>query len=112
MVLPLFAIATELLLFLSLLKFLPQARWMGGIVLDARQDHAVGFHADSHEGEPLLGRVGRSLTDLRPAGIVELEGRRLDVVTAGGYIERGVLVKVIEIKGNRVVVERTETGEA
>ena len=101
-----------LALFLSLLKFLPQARWMGGIVLDARQDHAVGFHADSHEGEPLLGKVGRSLTDLRPAGIVELEGRRLDVITAGNYIERGALVKVIEIKGNRVVVERSETGEA
>lgn len=104
--------AVTVALFLALLKFLPQARWMGGIVLESRQDHAVGYHADSHEGEPLLGKVGVSLTDLRPAGIIELEGRRLDVITPGNYIERGAMVKVIEIKGNRVVVERTETGEA
>ncbi len=72
----------------------------------------IGYHADSHEGEPLLGKVGRSLTDLRPAGVIELEGRRLDVITSGDYIARGAQVKVIEIKGNRVVVERLETGEA
>jgi membrane-bound serine protease (ClpP class) len=104
--------AVTLVLFLSLLRFLPQARWMGAIVLEDRQDHAVGFHADSHEGEPLLGKRGRSLSDLRPAGIIELEGRRLDVITAGDYIERGALVEVIEIKANRIVVARADTGEA
>ena len=101
-----------LILFLSLLKYLPQARWMGGIVLETRQDHAVGFHADQHEGEPLVGKIGHCLSDLRPAGVIELEGRRLDVVTTGDYVDRGSRVKVIKISGNRVVVEPLESGEA
>jgi len=103
--------AVTLALFLGLLRFLPQARWMGAIVLEDRQDHAVGFHADRHEGEPLLGKVGRSLSDLRPAGVVEIEGRRLDVISSGDYIARGALVKVIEVKANRIVVELAESGE-
>lgn len=104
--------AATLALFLALLRFLPQARWMGAIVLEDRQDHAVGFHADRHEGEPLLGKRGRCLSDLRPAGVVEIEGRRLDVISSGNYIARGALVTVIEIKANRIVVELAESGEA
>lgn len=104
--------AVTLALFLALLRFLPQARWMGAIVLEDRQDHAVGFHADRHEGEPLLGKRGHCLSDLRPAGVVEIEGRRLDVISSGDYIARGALVTVIEIKANRIVVELAESGEA
>ncbi|MBM4118348.1 hypothetical protein FJ251_11530 [bacterium] len=104
--------AVTLALFLGLLRFLPQARWMGAIVLEDRQDHAVGFHADRHEGEPLLGKRGHCLSDLRPAGVVEIEGRRLDVISSGDYIARGALVTVIEIKANRIVVELAESGEA
>ena len=43
---------------------------------------------------------------LRPAGIAEIDGRRIDVVSDGEMIEPSVTVRVIQVEGNRVVVER------
>lgn len=100
------------ILFLVLLKYLPQARWMGGIVLEARQVHDAGYHADQYEGEELLEKIGVCLTDLRPSGTVEIEGRRLDVITSGDYVDAGCRVRVIELRGNRMVVEACKDGEA
>jgi len=57
------------------------------------------------DGEAVVGATGRAATDLRPAGTVEFEGRTLDVVTQGEWIEHGSPVKVIEVRGSRIVVE-------
>ncbi len=53
------------------------------------------------------GRTGAAHTPLRPAGIAEIDGARLNVVTEGDYIEAGAPVKVERVEGNRVVVART-----
>ena len=50
------------------------------------------------------GKEGESATDLRPAGVAVVEGRRLDVVTAGEMIPRGARVRVVKVEGNRIVV--------
>lgn len=50
------------------------------------------------------GKTGVSCTTLRPAGIAEIEGVRLNVVTEGDYIEAGTAVKVTNVEGNRIVV--------
>ncbi len=55
--------------------------------------------------ELLLGKDGVAVTNLRPAGIAEIEERRTDVVTGGEMIDKGVQVKVVAVEGNRVVVE-------
>jgi len=94
-----------LVLFVLLLRYLPQVRWMGHIVLSDSQQHSAGFHADQHEGRFSPGMIGHCMTDLRPAGTMEIEGKRVDVITAGEYIDEGARVRIVEIKGNRVVVE-------
>jgi membrane-bound serine protease (ClpP class) len=45
-----------------------------------------------------------TLTPLRPAGIIDVEGVRLDVLTRGEFIEKGKEVKIIDIVGSRIVV--------
>lgn len=55
----------------------------------------------------LLGRVGRTTTDLRPAGIARINDSLVDVVSDGTYIESGSWVVVSQVEGNRVVVHRT-----
>ena len=66
----------------------------------------------------LLGKVGEALSSLRPGGFALIDGRRIDVVTQGGMVEKGDAVEVVEIEGNRVVVvkssvvESSETTEA
>lgn len=53
----------------------------------------------------LMGKTGTVLTQLRPAGIVEVEGIRIDAVSDGTFIEQGATVRVVEVHGNRIVVE-------
>lgn len=52
----------------------------------------------------LLGQTGVALTDLRPSGVVEIDKRRVDVTTEGGYIAHGSVVEVVRVEGNRVTV--------
>jgi membrane-bound serine protease (ClpP class) len=52
----------------------------------------------------LEGHVGVALTALRPSGAAEIDGRRVDVVTDGQFIDAGRRVKVVSVEGARVVV--------
>lgn len=52
----------------------------------------------------LRGRYGIALSDLRPSGVADLEGRRVDVVTSGEWVGRGSRLEVIKVEGHRVVV--------
>lgn len=58
----------------------------------------------------LEGTEGVALTPLRPAGMARLAGRRVDVVSRGELIEEGAPVRVLEVRGNRVVVARVQDG--
>ncbi len=60
----------------------------------------------------LLGASGAVLTALRPAGTIEVDGRRLDAVAQGAFIEKGGTVRVVEVHGNRIVVERWDEPRA
>ena len=48
------------------------------------------------------------MTPLRPSGTAVINGRRVDVVTEGGMIERNTPVKVVAIEGMRVVVRAVD----
>jgi membrane-bound serine protease (ClpP class) len=65
----------------------------------------AGSHADSHEvGQVKVGEAGTAATFLRPAGKARFGSRAIDVVSEGGFIEKGAKVKILAIKGNRVIV--------
>jgi len=106
------AFALTVLLFFLLLRYLPASRWMHGIVLNESQRHEQGFHADSHEDLSLLGEDGRAYSDLRPAGIIEIGGRRYDAITPGNYIDKGTSIRVVEVEANRIVVDLASTAES
>jgi len=52
------------------------------------------------------GDQGVAMTPLRPSGQVKIGTEVVDVVTEGEFIERGAMVTVSEIIGNRVIVAR------
>ncbi|WP_052703053.1 NfeD family protein [Paenibacillus beijingensis] len=58
--------------------------------------------------EKLLGAAGTALTPLRPAGIVEIGGERIDVVTEGEFIAASKAVKVIKVEGTRIIVKELD----
>ena len=77
------------------------------LILWSAARHEQGF-TTSENASGLLGKEGVALTVLRPAGSGEFEGRRLDVVTDGSFVERGTKIKIVRTEGRRIVVEPVE----
>ena len=59
-----------------------------------------------------MGRQGRTTSVLRPAGIADFDGVRLNVVTEGGFLEGGQMVEIIRVEGKRIVVRPLEAARA
>jgi len=51
-----------------------------------------------------LGKEGKAVTVLRPAGTADFDGVKLDVVTESEFIQKGAKIKVIKVEGRRIVV--------
>jgi membrane-bound serine protease (ClpP class) len=58
----------------------------------------------NQEMEALRGRFGRALSALRPAGVVDFDGRRIDALTEGMMVERGQWVRCIDVRAGKVIV--------
>ena len=56
------------------------------------------------EKPELLHQTGVAFTQLRPSGTALINGKRIDVVTEGGLIDKDTPLKVVAIEGMRVVV--------
>jgi membrane-bound serine protease (ClpP class) len=56
------------------------------------------------ELERLKGRYGRATSDLRPSGVVQFEGWRVDAITEGMMVEAGRWVRCIDVRAGRVLV--------
>ncbi len=87
-----------------LLRFLPRLPFGRQLVLDAEMDADQGYVSAPDIDRLRLGHVGRALSPLRPAGVADIDGARVDVVSDGGYIEAGTLIEVTRVDGNRIVV--------
>ena len=69
----------------------------------------VATHADAPEHNDLayfIGRSGTARSTLRPAGIADFDGVRLNVVSEGDFIEPGSTVRVERVEGKRIVVTK------
>ncbi len=73
------------------------------LVLSEENGSGEGFVSGDGDGA-LLGQTGMAMTVLRPAGIAEIGGKRLDVVTRGEFIPEGAALRVEAVEGSRIVV--------
>ena len=48
---------------------------------------------------------------LRPSGVMDLDGKRIDVVTTGEYITEGSSVHVVDVRGSRVEVRESRESD-
>jgi membrane-bound serine protease (ClpP class) len=92
--------------FLALFKFvMHRLNFKGAMAPDTSTsvDHRIG---------DLIGHEGVTLMPLRPAGMALIDGKKVDVVSLGDFIEKDVAVRVVDNSGNRVVVRQVETRSA
>lgn len=73
------------------------------LILHESERSSEGFLSSS-DMSVFLGREGEARTALRPSGIAEFDGVRLNVVSDGEFIPQGVRVKIVRTDGNRILV--------
>lgn len=86
-------------------KYLPKSRVVRPLVLGQSTDKAEGFTA-AHEHRDLLGKEGTAEMNLHPAGRALFDGNRVNVITRGEFIDEGTRVRIVEVHGSRVIVEK------
>jgi len=72
-------------------------------------DTQKGYDVSVANDREMIGKEGVAVSFLRPAGIAEVDGKRVNVVTEGGFIEKDARIKVCELKDNHLVVRRVES---
>lgn len=87
--------------------YLPKESKWNPFVLWDKQRNSAGY-TGGQDLSPLLGRQGITLTTLRPAGTVSMDGQRLDVSSLGEYIEKNVPVTIVKVEGSKIFVEKTK----
>lgn len=97
---------TSLAILAIAFRLIPRSRLGTGLVLDTEIKQSDGYVAQDASLSALEGKEGIVRSNLRPAGVAQIEGQRFDVISEGGYIESGAKVRVVAAKGNRVVVRR------
>ncbi len=91
---------------LVLLRAMTKTPFGKRLVLETDMDAHEGWESTPETDHQLLGVVGRTITQLRPAGLADLGGSRVDVVSDGELIDPGTEIIVTRVDGNRVVVRR------
>lgn len=101
-----FSLLIALIASLVTLRFLPRLPFGRRLILETGLLAGAGGGSAPESDRNWLGKSGTALSPLRPAGIAEIEGKRVDVVSDGELIEPGVPIVVTRVDGNRIVVRR------
>lgn len=92
-------------LLVAFLRHLPVSRRLGGILHREDIAAAEGYIAAPVRRE-LVGKQGTTLSELRPTGVAEIEGERVDVTTEGEFLGPGTPITVVRAEAMRLVVRR------
>ena len=100
------AISTSIILtaicFALLTRVFPQNAWMHRLALVEAQGPD---YVASSDHTALRGMTGVAASFLRPAGVAQIDGKRVDVLTEGEFIAAGTPIRVTRVEGARVFVE-------
>ena len=96
----------------SLLRFaykaFPKTKFGQNVTLAPPERPQGDAVPDTETLEKLLGSVGIVLTPLRPVGMCDFEGRRMECVAESGYIAKDMKVEVIKVESTQLTVREIE----
>ena len=91
------------------LQWWPKTPMGRRILLPLRSSQDVLPDSDKRRSlKSLVGHIGKAKSLMLPSGAVEIDGHVVDALSEGMAIEAGQWVKVIEVRGTRVVVRPTD----
>ena len=89
-------------------KFLPKTRFGKNVTLAPPERQAGDAVPDTMELKEMLGEIGIVISPLRPVGMCNFSGQRLECVAESGYVDKGQKVKVIKIESTQLTVRLIE----
>jgi membrane-bound ClpP family serine protease len=85
-------------------KVFPHTRFGKSVLLAPPQREPGEAISDTKEIQGLLGATGTVITTMRPVGMCDFSGRRLECVAESGFVEKGKKVKVIRVESTQLTV--------
>ncbi len=95
------AIVLSAIFFALSTRVFPESAFMRRITFTNTQGPE---YVASRDLRGLVGHVGVATSYLRPAGVADLGGERIDVLTEGDFLPAGARVRVSRVQGSRVFV--------
>jgi membrane-bound ClpP family serine protease len=89
-------------------KVLPRTRFGKSVTLAPPKRPHGDAVPDTEELKNLLGSIGQVITPLRPVGMCDFSGKRVECVAEGGFVDKGKSVKVIHVEGTQLTVRVIE----
>jgi len=89
-------------------KLFPKTRFGKSVTLTPPKRDAGDAIPDTAELKQMLGAVGQVITPLRPVGMCDFSGQRLECVAESGYVDKDKKVKVIHVEGTQLTVRVIE----
>lgn len=95
----------SIVLFLLLVRFVDRSKFVHeALVLESTVSAGQGYVSTDESEIALTGKAGYTVGALRPAGIVDIGGERVDAVSEGEWIPPGRRVRVACVEGRRIIV--------
>lgn len=89
-------------------KMMPRTRFGKIVLLTPPEDGRGKAIPDREKLNATIGQTGVVLSDLRPVGMVNFLGNRIECVAETGYIQKDVKVKVVKVEASQVTVRKIE----
>lgn len=89
-------------------KVFPSRNLWSKITLKDRLTEEDGYSTMNKEYVKLIGKKGKTITDLRPIGTIQIEGREYSAISNAQWIDKNTTVKVIKVDGTRILVSQTK----
>jgi membrane-bound serine protease (ClpP class) len=90
-------------------RIFPKTRFGKAVTLTPPERQEGDAIPDTQELKELLGADGLVVTPLRPVGMCDFSGQRVECVAESGYVEKGEKVKVIDVESTQVTVRVIKT---
>ncbi|WP_353096082.1 nodulation protein NfeD [Tissierella praeacuta] len=99
------AIIITTIVTMILIKLGFKSKMLNKIVLDTEHKDEKGYLSVDSMNQ-YMDKEGISITELRPAGFIEIDGIKLDALSDGGFIPKDISIKVVKVEGSKIFVRR------
>ena len=89
-------------------RIFPKTRFGKSVTLMPPQRQKGDAIPDTSDLKELLGKDGKVVTPLRPVGMCDFSGQRVECVAESGYVDKGKKVTVIHVESAQVTVRIVE----